>query len=452
MDASLENRFRAHVLERALLPERGRILVAVSGGADSMTALELVRTCLPDAVCGVAHFDHAVRETSAQDAAFVRDRAAAFGLPFFTERMHATSHAEAAWRAARYAFLGKAARAFAADAVVTAHHADDQAETVLFRIARGAGTAGLRGIPERRGRLVRPLLPFRRAELRAYAAAAGVPWREDPSNCDESHARNRIRRTLLPALDAAAPGTSERLIAVARLAAEAETHWQQELPSLLREVVIDRDAHGFTLATTVLLGYHPRIRARVLRYLCRALGSVPDRAGTRRATAFMQSARSGRHVHVTPVIRLERVFGDFRLQREDRSRPDNSAKDVGNTLCIPSPTPGSSMVRLGGRNLRVHWGFEEGEDCANAVAFNPAELCFPLAVRGWVPGDQIRLSYGSKKLKKLFAERRIARPQRRQVPVLAEGTGAILWLAGIARAAVPAPENGPTTFRIRIEE
>ncbi len=427
----------------------GRILVAVSGGLDSVVALHLILSCFPDRVIAVAHLDHGARPDSSRDARWVARLADRLGVDFISERAVTASHTETMWRQQRYAFLSRAADCFRADAVVTAHHADDQAETVLFRIARGAGTRGLSGIPERRGRVVRPLLPFHRYELHAYARARELEWVEDASNSDMRHARNRIRRRLLPALEAASPGATGRLLRIAALAKEAESYWDEELATLVREAVISRRESGFTLATDVLRGYHPRIRARVLRYLCRQLGAAADRSGTDAAAKFIMSGRSGGRVMLNRDIRLECAFDSMLLERVRAGTPGEAMAE----MAIPSSDPGCADLEIGGRAVRLRWSVETGPVGVEDVAFDPAALPFPLVLRGWRAGDQIRFSYGSKKLKKLFVERRIERSRRHEVPVLAEqGTGAVLWVAGIARAAVAVPVSGAPTFRIRIEE
>lgn len=458
-----QDRFHQHVQSRRLLPETGRIMVTVSGGADSVALLHLIRDTMPDAELAVAHFDHGWREDSAEDACWVAALANRNGCAFLLERSgELTSHTENDGRTSRYGFFHRAAREWRADVIVTAHHADDQAETVLFRIARGAGTRGLRGIPARRGLFVRPFLPFHRPEIAEYAIAHGLTWREDSSNRDMRHARNRIRHSLLPALEASAPGTTNALLEIAALAGEAEKHWDHVLKTALHDAIISRNEGGFTLASPVILGYHHTIRARVLRMLSRRLGTSLGRAGTQAGAKFIMHGRSGSSVGLARDIRLSREFDHFVLERADARVPAFSVCD--DVIAIPHASDGSARAVMGGRAVRVKWTVETqssetpssdtqpGTNDENGVTFDPASLRFPLEMRTWQPGDHIRMSYGSKKLKKLFVERRVGRSERQRVPVLAEsGNGAVLWLAGIARAAVADPVSGSPIFRIRVE-
>ncbi len=209
------------------IPADAELLIAVSGGPDSMALLHgashLVKT---DAVAWqltVAHLDHGLRPDSADDARFVADASAALGVGAEIRRTDVAALAreagasiEEAGRTARYAMLADVA----GDAgwIATGHTADDAAETVLLNLMRGTGTTGLRGIPARRGRVVRPLLGERREWLRARLDAAGIAYRLDPSNEDAAYLRNRVRGELLPLMEAIRPGAVERIVQFAALA------------------------------------------------------------------------------------------------------------------------------------------------------------------------------------------------------------------------------------------
>lgn len=220
------------------------ILLAVSGGADSMALLHgaarLVESGATRWRLTVAHLDHGLRDDSASDAAFVTDAAAALRLPTEVGRTDVAALArdehrslEDAGREARYRFLDRAAHDDAW--IATAHTADDAAETVLLNLLRGSGLSGVRGMPARRGRVVRPLLAERRAELRALLDAAGIDYRLDPSNADPAHLRNRVRAEVLPLLEALRAGAVERIGMFSRLAAEDD--------ELLGELAVAELAH-----------------------------------------------------------------------------------------------------------------------------------------------------------------------------------------------------------------
>jgi tRNA(Ile)-lysidine synthase len=204
------------------------LVLAVSGGPDSIALLHaaarLVRSGSRRWPLRVAHLDHALRSDSADDAAFVTDAARGLGLACDVRRTDVAALARAegrsveeAAREARYRFLEEIAPAGAL--IVTAHTADDAAETVLINLLRGSGLAGAAGIPARRGRIVRPLLGERRDVLRTALDSAGIPYRTDPANRDPAFLRNRVRAEILPLLDDLRPGAVEALGRFSRLAA-----------------------------------------------------------------------------------------------------------------------------------------------------------------------------------------------------------------------------------------
>src|SRR4051812_7461857 len=178
-------RFRENLAALGVEPG-AHLLAAVSGGADSVVLLHLLRFVAEGMgmTVSAAHFDHAMRPDSGADAQWVAGLCAAWDVPLVVGRADGTLRSEGEARDARYAFLEAARAGAGADWIATAHHADDQAETVLFRVLRGTGVAGLAGIApvDAARRLVRPLLPFRRAELRRYARSHGLRWREDSTN------------------------------------------------------------------------------------------------------------------------------------------------------------------------------------------------------------------------------------------------------------------------------
>jgi len=215
--------------DRLGVPADAHLVLAVSGGPDSMALLQgaarLVDGGRQAWRLTVAHLDHGLRPDSADDAVFVADTAAALGLPAEVRRTDVAALArdegtsiEEAARDARYRFLEEVAPHGAL--IATAHTLDDLAETVIINLLRGSGVGGMAGIPARRGRIVRPLLDERRAELRDLLDEAGINYRMDPSNADAAFLRNRIRAELLPALESIRPGAVERIGRFSRLAAD----------------------------------------------------------------------------------------------------------------------------------------------------------------------------------------------------------------------------------------
>src|SRR4029450_7845802 len=204
---SVHSRVLRTIRKHDMLPRGARVLVALSGGPDSVALLHILRTLEQRgglAVAAAAHFNHQLRGAEAdEDELFCRDLAAATGVPFIAGRGDVAARArelgrslEDAARLSRYEVLEQSAGAIGAAAVAVGHSLDDQAETFLLRLIRGAGLAGLAGIRPRAGRVIRPLLDISRAELRGYAAEHGIDFRDDASNADVRIPRNRVRLEL----------------------------------------------------------------------------------------------------------------------------------------------------------------------------------------------------------------------------------------------------------------
>lgn len=425
-----------------------RVVVAVSGGLDSVALLHLLRfgSGMPRLELVAAHFDHQMRPESGEDALWVEDLARTWDVPIEMGRAETALVSEEAARDARYAFLETERVRTGARWILTAHHADDQAETVLFRIARGTGLSGLRGIPARRGVILRPLLSFWREELESYARSEGLSPRLDSTNEDRRFARNALRHDVLPQLEASvAPGVRRALVRLARLAAREERAWRALLPGLADAAIVEHSGGRIVVDRSALLEYPSAVGGRVLRLLVGRLGSGLDEAGTRAAVEFTRSGKSGRSHSLPGGLVLSREFDDLVLARVAESGIDQ-------VLEIDTAGSGEGWFEVDGRRITARWSHEalDPEWLSEHEAFAAARIVFPVRFRGWQPGDRIRLSYGSKKLKKVLSEARVPVSGRDQVPVLVDGEGRVLWLPGVVRAAGTEPAPGEETFHIGI--
>lgn len=237
--SKIHQQVRRTIRRHDLCPPGTRLLVALSGGSDSVALTCILRDLSEHGgfeVAALAHFNHQLRPDAARDEQFCRDLAAQVGLPIAVEsgnvHTYAASHRqsiEEAGRRLRYEFLARAATACGAGRIAVGHTEDDQAETYLIKLVRGAGLTGLGGIYPRRGQVIRPLLDVTRADLRAYLTAAGQRWIEDETNEDVANPRNRIRHRVLPELDAAYGGAARAGIARAAAHAREDGQWMDEL-------------------------------------------------------------------------------------------------------------------------------------------------------------------------------------------------------------------------------
>lgn len=265
---------RQTIRQQLLFPPTGRVVVAVSGGADSLALLHALRTAATRLRIDVAaaHFNHRLRGVAAdEDEEFVRDACRRLGVPLTVERATEVIRGaglEAAARRARYAFLRSAAADFGAVRIATAHTLDDQAETVLMRLMRGSGADGLRAIRFRRGPIVRPLLECTRAAVLDYLAAADIEFRVDASNEDRRFLRNRVRHDILPVLDAINPRVRGALArGAAVLQAEADL-----LDRLVRRRLADLSDTNGALSAAGMQRLPVAVRRRVARAWLRRNG------------------------------------------------------------------------------------------------------------------------------------------------------------------------------------
>lgn len=449
IDTGLAGRFVRHVAARGLFRAGERVVVAVSGGADSTALLHLLRFSpgLPTLDLVAAHFDHRMRPDSAGDMAWLRGVTLSWGIEFRSGEASVELKGEEEARDARYAFLEAVASQTGASKIATGHHADDQAETVLFRIARGTGLAGLSGIPEtREPGIVRPMLPFRRAEIETFLADHRLVTRIDESNLDPRFARNVLRHKVIPLIEqGVAPGVTSSLVRLARLADQEEAGWRCVVPELLDRLVQSRDDGALSVDRSALLAYHSVVQARLLRAAIERFGVRLDEAGTNAVLEFARAGASGRSIRLRGALVFRRSFDEFVLSVE-------GVREEHCPLEIPEPGSGSGGFVVGGRHLTADWSIGVPPEGKWVERFSLSQLEFPASFREWAPGDRMRLPYGSKKLKKVFAEARVPAHERGRSPVLVDGGGSVLWIPGVMRSCVAQVTEGVGVLSIAVGE
>jgi len=427
-----------------------RVGVAVSGGADSVCLLHILRELAPrwNLQLAVLHLDHQLRgEEARQDAAFVRDLAVSLGLPFELREacvaalcQETGDNLEQASRAARLDFFRSLIEARTVDRVATGHTRSDQAETVLFRFLRGAGTAGLSGIRPVTGEgIVRPLLEIERAEVEQYLRERGIPWRTDSSNDSQIFARNRIRHALLPQLARDwNPSLIETLAHTADWAQGEEAYWDTEL-ARLAPAHLKLEPPAVLLRVDALAGLPLAVARRLVRR------AVEQAKGDLRGIGFehlagileLTSSDCGHGRLQIPGLDIFRSLDWLRIAPPAADNLENR------NYCIPLPVPGA--VRLPCQSFVIRTELIENtrvtqaradvyNGCVGYLDWN--RISGPLEVRNWRPGDQYQPASRAApdKIKILFQEARIPLWERRHWPVVTAGE-LILWARCFGSAA-----------------
>ncbi len=447
------DRIAEFIARHQMFPPGARVGVAVSGGADSVFLLHALLELASrwNLQLSVVHVDHGIRGTQSRtDAAFVADLAAQLHLNFHVRQADVPAiddNLEQAARHVRQAFFAKLLSTGAVDRIATGHTRSDQAETVLYRILRGSGLAGLSGIlPVTKEQVVRPLLELDRSEIECWLRKRNIAWREDETNQDRSFARNRLRHDILPLLrDNFNPRLDETLATMATLAQDEEAYWATELqrrpsPSCNTPQI---------LSTVELADLPAALARRIIRRAIQHAKGALRQIDFAHVERILQMARSqaGHDRAQLPGLDVLRSFESIRLA------PAGSAATSGFDFSFAIQPPGSVELPDGSARITLQL-LEKGERaqaCGTVVSeldwgrfISPNGAPSGLEVRNWRPGDQYQRMGQSRKqkIKMLFQEARIPLWERWNWPIVTYN-GCIVWARRFGAAAEFAA--GPAT-------
>jgi len=428
----------ASLLEQiiALPPERGglhrgeSLVIGLSGGADSIALCGLLAGLADELELTIvaAHLDHQLRGESPADLEFCREFCSSLSVPFVSSSADVRARAdltgegiEAAGRNLRHAWLEEIRQQHECDRIALAHHLDDHAETLLMWLGRGTGLGGLTGIEPARGRIVRPLREFRRETLRTECERRGWAWREDPSNSDDTHARNRLRARVLPALEEAlGPGSIERMGAMSRRAAgerAALSRFAGEFVDRTRirtePGLIEVDRSPWQDAPQIII-------FQALRKAIRELSQPGAHQRWNEARygdvlRFIRDAQTGRQTDLPGGGVLEITRQSLILRSDpERSSPEPVVEFELDECFLTRPQAATSF-----------WGHDR-------ASFDADRVHPPFTLRKVLPGDRMQPfgMPGHKRLTRLLADKAVARHDR-PAHLVVEDRERIVWAVGL---------------------
>lgn len=426
-----------------------KIVVGVSGGADSVCLLHLLRqlSSRHQFTLHVAHLNHGFRPEAAQEAAFVQRLCADWDIPMtlsslpvprICKERHLSKQEGA--REVRYAFLKEVAGAVGARWIALGHTADDQAETFLMRLLRGSGSQGLGAIPRMRdGMIIRPLLSISRKQIVDELSREQIPFIEDPSNEQEIYLRNRVRHRLLPLLEEYNPKVKEAFYRESELLQEENDFLTRYTEEMIPRLGVEKKKRSVSFDLERLRSLHPALQRRIVRWGLDQLHPGLKGIGFHHIETVLLKALAGRTGKRYPLphhLWVEKGYTELVLRKnplkEEQAASFQSARPE--TILFPSPDP----IDLPEWGLRLSVSLHRNRE--NRPAFSTCAASFdfdrisnPLTLRRWRAGDSfVPAGMGGKhkKLQDLFVDAKVPKSQRASIPLLTCPEG-ILWVVGL---------------------
>lgn len=438
--------------EREQLWHKGDVLlVAVSGGPDSMALLHALHRLSHelDLTVTAAHLNHGFRQESEIEAVGVAAFAESLGIRCELGKVDMPAiikasglNAQAAARMKRYEFLHAAAERMNASSIAFAHHADDQAETVMMRLLRGTSIGGLSGIPlrrrEKKVELIRPLLRMYKIDILQYCREYEIPYYEDSSNSKRDYFRNEIRLDVLPFLECYNERLPQSLSRLAELASAEDDYMQADTASVFTSIVTMKE-NQYEVDVSAFVKLHVALQRRliklILTYLVSDIESIPfERIETMRA-AFLADAPSTWRTDAGSGVLFLREYGKVIFEGKGLQSNGNAY------FLYEAPKSGDLIIAESGQRFQfelIHAGQVAARSLSSEEAlFDADAVLFPLHMRNRRPGDRMKILglNGTKKVQDMFVDAKIAPSLRDRLALLVDGNGELLWVPGIRRSA-----------------
>jgi len=413
------------------------VVVAVSGGVDSVVLLHLLHQVATDRnlTLHVVHLNHCIRPDADGDALFVEDLCHRLSIrchniscdiPELARRERISL--EMAGRLERRRLLEEFAATTGAQLIALGHHHDDQVETLLQRLIRGTGVSGLSGMSVLDDIWWRPFLSSSRSQLLDYACRQSLVWREDESNQDRDFVRNRLRHQIVPLLKEVNPQFGARLVALSHQVAAEEDFWHDQISTHFPQILASAE-DGLRLLRPQLLFFHPALRLRLLREaLCRVRGHLHgiEAVHLHAVDDLLTGARSQAQLDLP---------GCWAARRYERLWLRNAAPELPPRYDVLLQVPGATLLP-DGRKLVATVVSRAETETRQRIYVDSAAVGDFLSVRNWRPGDRfVPLGMtGRKRVKQLFSDLKIEKEERLRTPLIIAGV-TLLWVAGLQRSS-----------------
>jgi tRNA(Ile)-lysidine synthase len=411
---------REHLISTNLIREKAKIIVACSGGADSIALADLLHRLNYNIV--VAHVNFGLRsDASDADESFVKNFAVQLDIPFFSKSFNTRAEAAALGigiqetaRFLRYAWFHELLDELEADRIATAHHEDDVVETYLAHILRGSSLGGFSSIPQKNGAVIRPLLPFKKTDLLDHLTKFNIPFREDESNVQNYYTRNKIRLQLIPMMESIRPGFKNNILRQINLFKELNPLINQFLSEMTDEF-IEPAENGLTISLDMLTSFpYPRL---LLSHLCADYGFPAKRVDE---VVGLLNSQNGKYL-ASESHRITKERGSLVIS----INPEND----GVSYVIEAETKEfNGPIDL---VFTHHSGFPELTTNADEAFIDFGKLSFPLTLRRWEAGDRFKPlgMNGFQKLSDFFTQQKMGNEEKRNVWIM-ESKGDIVWVVG----------------------
>ncbi|WP_017729488.1 tRNA lysidine(34) synthetase TilS [Halalkalibacterium ligniniphilum] len=439
-----------------LFKDGGTVVVAVSGGPDSMALLHFLHTERERYNLQViaAHAHHQLRAKEAdEDWAYILRFCELYRIPVVTKKLDVREYQQqtgdsiqVAARECRYEWLKDVMVEKRAQFVATAHHGDDQIETILMKQVRGSYTLSKGGIPVQRpfgtGTLIRPFLRITKAQIEQYCKDTGILPRRDSSNQSPAYTRNRFRQQLLPFIKAENPQAHVHFQRLSEWKQDDETFLLQLAEQSLSEATLEKNEQKMTIDRVLFLQASLPLQRRmihlILNYLYGKFSPFHTSIHIERILELINGKAPSKEVHLPEGLVVKRVY-----ERFECSFYRNTIPFLTQTLSVPG-----ELLTSVGRFKAELLTQKKASDTKAQFSFSVSDLELPLIIRSRLPGDRVSLQtkQGSKKVNRLFIDEKVEKGLRNCWPIVTDGKGKILWIPGLYRLQEQSRSEGPTSF------